>query len=93
MPEEIEDKEPIEPEKIIYQTYANKIDISQVKHSIKKEGINPFSNTDNFSPWIKIEEIIQSQFRILENIDYDVMKTFIQAENKIVNKFNHQVLN
>ena len=38
-----------------------------------------------------IEDIIKNHFRRLENIDTDIMQTYLNNENKFINEFNHQV--
>lgn len=53
--------------------------------------MNPFTNKDEYNHNIKIDDIIKNHFKRLENIDSDIMSTYINTEHKFINEFNHQV--
>lgn len=49
------------------------------------------THKDEINHMIKIDDIIHQHFKKIENIDPDIMSTYIATEHKFINEFNHQV--
>lgn len=73
----------------IYSTVKREFNLREFQQTIKPDGLNPYLHQDEYNPNIQIDDIIKEHFRKLENIDPDIMSTYIDTEHRFINEFNH----
>ena len=66
-----------EPKKKIYDTVSKLYNLREFTQILKPEGLNPFTNRDSYNHNILIDDIIRNHFQKTEDIDSDIMKTYM----------------